>query len=313
MRCDSSHGEWVQASMSSRRRADSCSSIFYLPDRIRERERECLLCYDRAACTLRPMPIPPGARFWWWRRFPLDATVFMAGSQVIGRLIDELVELYSLAVIYLESAGGAAHGRGTGRAMRTSRRSVAAAQLESGRETDWGVGARASDVGRGDWRVPAFQDRLHQIVDRWRPEVVHFESHIMAQYADVVADGPMKILVVHEAGAAAARDRSKMSHGWSRRVLRRDARTWAKYELGILEKFDTIVCFTELDRSELLKLRPAARIEVIPPSSPSLPEPFRVGSGSSANTILFVGNFLIHPPNVDASHAAGGSRGFFRE
>jgi glycosyltransferase involved in cell wall biosynthesis len=158
-----------------------------------------------------------------------------------------------------------------------------------------------------DWRVPAFRDRLRQVVERSSPNVVQFESHIMAQYASVISGGEesAKILVEHEAGAAAARDRWQLSRGWRRLVLGRDKLAWEKYEREILARFDRIVCFTQLDRRELLKLQPGARIEVIPPSSPSVPAPGANGA-ASGKTVLFLGNF-VHPPNVDAAMRLAGS------
>jgi glycosyltransferase involved in cell wall biosynthesis len=132
---------------------------------------------------------------------------------------------------------------------------------------------------------------------------MQFEFHTMAQYAVAQYAGEPgrcpAILVEHEPGASAARDRWQFSTGWRRPVLARDMRAWKAYERERLAKFDAVVCFTDADRRDLLQLEPAARVVVIPPRGPSLLKPGPRGV-ESPNTILFIGNF-IHPPNVDAA------------
>ena len=149
-----------------------------------------------------------------------------------------------------------------------------------------------------DWRVPAFHERLRQAVERWRPDIVHFEFHTMGQYADA-AVGTITILGQHEDGTLAARDRWRASSGWRKAVYRRDMGSWTKYERDRFARFDAITCFTELDRTAILALRPEARVEVIA-SRGVASLPAASTQSTDPRTILFVGNF-IHPPNVDAA------------
>jgi glycosyltransferase involved in cell wall biosynthesis len=230
--------------------------------------------------------------------YPPHRGGFHGGTQVIGRLIEELAETHSLGIVYFKS--------------RTE------SSMEAGlaERCDWveEVPRRAGGIGRAcrllralargypmwaeDWRVNSFHQRLQQLIDAWRPEIVHFETHTLAQYADAVPQSAARIMVEHEAGAAAARDRWHWSRGWRKYVLKRQMLSWTKYEREHLQKFDAVVCFTELDRRELLTLRPGTRVEVIAPRGPAVPH--QSAKPTTANTILFIGNF-IHPPNVDAA------------
>ncbi len=149
-----------------------------------------------------------------------------------------------------------------------------------------------------DWRVAAFRARLRHLVESWRPHVVQFEFHTMAQYASE-ARNCVKVLVEHEPGAAAARDRWQWSRGWRRPFLARDTHSWEAYERTILKEFDAVVCFTDLDRTVLRQLSPTTRVDVIPPCGP-LPVQVRPTGVESEDKILFIGNF-VHPPNVDAA------------
>jgi glycosyltransferase involved in cell wall biosynthesis len=148
-----------------------------------------------------------------------------------------------------------------------------------------------------DWEVPAFSDSLQRLVRDWQPDLVQFEFHTMAQYAHCTQNVP-RILIAHEPGTAAARDRWNNATGWRRPLLKRDMQSWEVYERTALNRFGAIVCFTDRDRRALLALAPSARIEVIPPRA-QVPSENRDPVSATGNTILFVGNF-VHPPNVDA-------------
>jgi glycosyltransferase involved in cell wall biosynthesis len=229
--------------------------------------------------------------------FPPGRNSFHGGSQVIGCLIDELAGIHSVAVAYLRASDESP--------MEAALAGRCAAVEEVPRPKSkvrylrlMGAWARGDPMWVEDWRVPAFRVRLRQLVERWRPHVMQFEFHTMAQYVDQ-AKGCCTILVEHEPGAAAARDRWQFSGGWRRPILARDLRAWEAFERASLEKFHAVVCFTEKDRRELSALAPAAHIVVIPPCGPALTGS-EVCGRVQANTILFAGNF-IHPPNVDAA------------
>lgn len=189
--------------------------------------------------------------------FPPRRDGHHGGSQVIGRLIDELAELHSVGVAYLRATGESPMEEAL-----AARCAVVEEVPRPGASGDLARYARLLKAWvRGapmwveDWRVPAFRERLRHLVERWQPDVVQFEFHTMAQYADE-AKRRATILVEHEPGAAAARDRWRFSKGWRRLVLARDMRAWEAYERGALAKLDRVVCFTDMDRRNLLALEP---------------------------------------------------------
>jgi glycosyltransferase involved in cell wall biosynthesis len=227
--------------------------------------------------------------------FPPKCDGFHGGSQAIGRFVKELVDLHSVAVVYL---------RAKGEPPMEPELVARCATVEevprpnSGYVRLLGAWARGYPMWVEDWRVPAFRESMRKLVAQWRPDVVQFEFHTMAQYLDDSRQY-RSILVEHEPGAAAARDRWQLSTGWRRLLLARDMRSWENYERKILPKFDAVVCFTDLDRRKLQELAPVTRMEVIAPAGPPCTGS-RPPGVESANTILFIGSF-IHPPNVDAA------------
>lgn len=150
----------------------------------------------------------------------------------------------------------------------------------------------------GNWTLEAFRQRVRETVLEWRPDSTHFEYHIMGQYADV-AGGSRKVLVQHEPGAAAARDRRLLCPAWQRLLYNREAEAWEKYERAIQPRFDAVVCYSERDMQELSAMNPAVHFAVIAPIlAPDLDCP--CDDSSAHGPVFFAGNFC-HPPNVDAA------------
>jgi polysaccharide biosynthesis protein PslH len=223
------------------------------------------------------------------------------GNQLIGRLVEELSEGNLVRVLCLRSEH------------------EPAAEEELARRCDSIEEIRRPGAGRGfrrtwnvlsafwtgqplwvqEWSSGVFRKRVRDTILSWRPDVIHFEAHIMAQYLDEALGKP-SILMMHEPGTAAALDRWRSSRGWRRVALRREAIAWERYERAILGRFGTVVCLTDRDRRELAALAPSARFTVIPPRSHLRAVPRVKRQESSPPTVVFVGNF-IHPPNVDAA------------
>jgi glycosyltransferase involved in cell wall biosynthesis len=133
----------------------------------------------------------------------------------------------------------------------------------------------------------------------WRPDVVQAEFHVMGQYLPRLRGCRALVLVEHEPGAAAARDRAKAARGPVRVARRVDARAWRGYERRVLAAADTVVAFTERDRAELSALAAAVPIARIPFGADLPAEPLDP-LGVDPPRILFVGN-LNHPPNAQAA------------
>jgi len=152
----------------------------------------------------------------------------------------------------------------------------------------------------GNWRVEPFRQAVRATVLQWKPDIVQFDYHVMAQYRDAV-NTSRTVLVVYEPGTAAARDRVRFGPWWQQGLLRREAEAWGRYERKMLPAFDAIACFTGRDRAELQAIAPVAFVAVIPPAFGSGAKAASTGASASPRPIiLFQGNF-VHPPNVDAA------------
>jgi polysaccharide biosynthesis protein PslH len=135
------------------------------------------------------------------------------------------------------------------------------------------AGAPAWAIG---FSVRAFAAEVARVVADWRPDVVHVETVVMAQYA---SDLSMPVVVVDEDAA----DGSS--------AMRR-------FRRSRLQRADAVVVFTERDRATLAALVPSARIERIPLAI-DVPE-VQLDPAGNGRDVLFVGNFM-HPPNVAAA------------
>jgi glycosyltransferase involved in cell wall biosynthesis len=151
-------------------------------------------------------------------------------------------------------------------------------------------------------RSRAFADRLGEAIESFQPDVVQFENHVMAQYASVPhLAGRARILVLHEPGTAAARDRRRLARGL-RGVLRHsDLMAWQRWEPGVLAAMDVVVTFTERDRQSVREIAPRALARTIPLGVPVPAVPLSP-LGVEPPSMVFVGNFN-HPPNVEAALA----------
>lgn len=150
--------------------------------------------------------------------------------------------------------------------------------------------------------------RVAEIARAWRPDVVHFEFHVMGQYLPPVAvhaPNALRILVEHEPGIVGARDDSRAS--LKRRIAAVGRRRgWARFERRMMAGMDTVVTFTETDRAALSTLGPPRGVPIV-----SIPLRVALRDAPSSRTaeedeLLFIGNF-DHPPNIDAAErlAAG--------
>jgi glycosyltransferase involved in cell wall biosynthesis len=161
-----------------------------------------------------------------------------------------------------------------------------------------------------DWVKESWSDAMAAAVARqvreFRPDVVHCEFHVMAQYIpsvrDAAPDTPC-VVTEHEVGLMAAAD-----HGNERRGLRRwlgsvaRQRSWARFERRALSLADAVVTFTDKDCEVVQNL--------VGPSGPEcvcIPFQLRTaathgnsGEAPIPSDLLFVGNFK-HPPNFDAA------------
>ncbi len=149
--------------------------------------------------------------------------------------------------------------------------------------------------------VPEFAHRLREIMTTWHPEIVHFEYHVMGQYARGLPDHrAARILSEYEAGVLAAREHMATGSDGGALESSLQRRAWERFERRVIGDMDAVVVFSDRDKAALAPLAgetPIVRIG-IGTHVPRFPlEPL---GAAGHRRLLFIGNFM-HPPNVDAA------------
>jgi polysaccharide biosynthesis protein PslH len=150
-----------------------------------------------------------------------------------------------------------------------------------------------------DWSSRAYAARVRAVAERWQPDLVQIEYHIMGQYlSSLRACRAPRVLTEHEPAERAAPYivSSSLIAGLLNRC---DRWAWIRFEPSVARGVHAIVVFTEADQAAVERLKPDARIVRIPLGT-DIPEEPLDPTGSLPSSLLFVGNFL-HPPNVDAA------------
>jgi glycosyltransferase involved in cell wall biosynthesis len=148
--------------------------------------------------------------------------------------------------------------------------------------------------------LPELERRLHEIVERWDPDVIQVEFEQMAQYLlDLPRGRAVRVITVHEPGVSAAREVLRTARGARRALAALDLLAWTHYERRVLRRADAVVTFTERDHSVVAGHAGDARLERIPLGI-ALPGRALDPLGADNRGILFVGSYR-HRPNVDAA------------
>ncbi len=156
------------------------------------------------------------------------------------------------------------------------------------------------------WASPRYAARVRELARTWAPEIVQIEFHVMGQYATALRGcAAPRVLVQHDPGVAAARERWGARGGIAGLLARREVRAWERYEAGIMEEAQAVVVFTERDRRALAPVARDAPVVRIPIAT-ALPERPLDPLGHLPPSICFVGSF-IHPPNTDAAVRLAGA------
>ena len=151
------------------------------------------------------------------------------------------------------------------------------------------------------WRnEPAFARRAAEVAAAWMPDIVHFEYHVMGQYAFGLHDSTAaRILTQYEAGVLAADEH--LSTGDDRAPASRvERRAWARFERRVMAAMDAVIVFSERDRAALTPLAGRTPIVRIPIGTPVPAAPLDPLGAADPPLLLFIGNF-VHPPNRDAA------------
>jgi glycosyltransferase involved in cell wall biosynthesis len=147
--------------------------------------------------------------------------------------------------------------------------------------------------------VPGFAERLRAVAEDFRPTVVEFEPHEMAQYLPALDGLPAKRIVVeHDPGVQAARDFAATAQGPVRLMRELDVLAWERYARRTAARADAFVTFTERDRT-LVASYGDVPVRVIPFGG-DLPDEAADPAGTDPPAILFVGGYR-HVPNADAA------------
>ena len=220
----------------------------------------------------------------------------------MAQLIHGLSARHDVAAVYLRSDTEAPIDERLGAALsrveevRHPHRLSMAERLRRHTATVRGVPAWAAFAD-----VAEFARRTADVARDWRPEIVHFEYHVMGQYARAIPDrAARRILSEYEAGVLAAREHMATDRDGRTLGPALQRRAWEQFERRVIADMDAVVVFSERDQAALAPVAgttPIVRIGIGTrlPSAPLDP----LGSRDRPQ-VLFVGNFM-HPPNVDAA------------
>lgn len=240
--------------------------------------------------------------------FPPDLKGTHGGSRATAAIVDMLSRQHEVHVLYLSDPAGAEPGELPGGCARME--AVPAGRVNRRRS----LSARlAGVIGRLLWRAPqwveeswspAMGERAAELASKIKPDVAHYEFHVMAQYIPAVrAAFPAARAVVteHEPGILADRSDGtptliKRIGGYAR------LRAWRRFERRVLPMADAIITFTRTDAIALEHLlrTNSSPITTIPLRLPVRQSTAPVTKKSIRSDFLFTGNFA-HPPNVDAA------------
>jgi len=157
---------------------------------------------------------------------------------------------------------------------------------------------RLRPIWVSDWTSKAFTEKVFSVVQKFRPDVVQAEYHVMGQYLSAFRDVPC-ILVQYEPGVRAAPFIQNLPSILNGIIQHIERLSWRIYETRLYRDVDAIVAFTEADRKVIQEMANPTPVHLISPGT-AIPNRPLNPLGSSAVNLLFFGNF-IHPPNVDAA------------
>lgn len=151
-----------------------------------------------------------------------------------------------------------------------------------------------------DWISPEFTRQGRLLAQRFQPDMIQAELHVMGQYFSALGNiKARRVLVDYESSARAALYIQNLPSllrtliEWIERI------SWRRYERNIYRQVDAIVAFTEADQKSIAETAGCTPVHIISPGT-SVPEYPLDPLGSSPPDLLFIGNFY-HPPNADAA------------
>ena len=151
-----------------------------------------------------------------------------------------------------------------------------------------------------DWFSSEFAKRAQLLAERFQPDIIQAELHVMGQYFSVLKNVNARcVLVEYESSSRAAMYLQTLPQFLKRLIEPIEKVSWQRYERLLYSQVDAIIAFTEADQQSISETAGRTPIHVIPPGT-SIPERPLNSLGSAPPSILFVGNFY-HPPNAEAA------------
>jgi glycosyltransferase involved in cell wall biosynthesis len=146
----------------------------------------------------------------------------------------------------------------------------------------------------------AYGERVRTLVQKWQPDLVQIEYHVMGQYIPSLNEtAAPRVLIEHEPGTRAAPYLRTDSPILNQLIHRLDQRAWRRFETKVIRSVQAVVVFTEKDKKSLETHGLETPVYNIPFGT-IIPDHSLNPSGCPPLSLLFVGNF-IHPPNVEAA------------
>lgn len=147
---------------------------------------------------------------------------------------------------------------------------------------------------------PMFAERLQEVVQSWKPDIIELEFHLMGQYLPSLgACRAPRVLVEYEPGITAAPYLKMHISLFSPLVDRLDQLAQRRFESALLEKVQAVVAFSAHDQRALEALGRQTPITIIPRGT-VIPEHPLHPTGRPPLSLLFIGSY-IHPPNIEAA------------
>jgi glycosyltransferase involved in cell wall biosynthesis len=228
------------------------------------------------------------------------------GARVIAQLISHLGKQYEVGLCYLRSANEPTVDDTLKKRCEVIEEVILPHVTSSARKR-WSRRRRVWKevlAGKPLWAIdrfsPAYAERLKSLLVTWKPDIVQFEFHVMGQYLPALEDYPgRRILVDHEPGVESAREVIGSSFAQGKLMPILDLMAWRRFEPEIVRQVDTVVVFTDRDRTAIRNLgqkTPMVQIAL----GTEVPECTTTPATQDSLNLLFIGNFK-HPPNLDAA------------
>ncbi len=227
------------------------------------------------------------------------------GGRVVATLLERLADRHRIALVHLREEDEQPLDEATRASCEIVEEIVAAQPTTSRLRLRLArlrklVGAPPDRVVKAC--VPGFAARMLEVVETWRPDIIHMECVEIAQYVsdlDHARALAPRVLVDHDPGASAAADFSSTASGPRRQMRRLDVLAWRRFSRKVFARADCVVVFTERDRAAVQPLLGRTPAAVIPFALDLSMEPLDP-RGADPPTVLFFGGYL-HPPNSDAA------------